>query len=384
VTEAAIVGVGMHKFGRFPYETIEEIGQDAVVKALHDAGNLDFKKIQIAFCGSMHGGTAIGNRVLSRVGLTGIPCINVESACSSGGAVIKLAVQAIASGEYDTVLVFGVEKPGRGFLPLNSYPMWEHLSGLGMPPVQLALRATRYIQDYGATVEDFAKVVVKSRNNAALNPNAMYHKRVTIDEVIKDRPVSFPLTITMLAPPCEGAAAAIITSKKFAKQFNAQPIAIAATVTGVAQYGTVFCGMSAGFETDSTKIKNPEVTTVLAGLAYEKAGIGPRDLDLIELNDNTAASELMFLEEMGVCKPGEAITLIEEGKTAIGGDIPVNVSGGLLSMGEPVGAMGVAQVAEVVWQLRGQAGQRQVNDAKIGLCETAGAGGNCAVIILKR
>ncbi|MBN1366655.1 MAG: thiolase family protein [Dehalococcoidales bacterium] len=384
MTEATIVGVGMHKFGRFPYETIEEIGQDAIIKALHDAGNIDFKKIQIAFCGSMHGGTAIGNRILSRVGLTGIPCVNVENACSSGGAVIKLAVQAILSGEYDTVLVFGIEKPGRGFLPLNSYPMWEHLSGLGMPPVQLALRATRYMYEYGATIEDFAKVVVKSRNNAALNPNAMYHKRLTIDEVIKDRPVSYPLTISMLAPPCEGAAAAIITSKNIARQFNAQPINIAAAVTGVAQYGTVFCGMSAGFETDSTKIKNPEVTTVLSALAYEKAGISPKDLDLIELNDNTAASELMFLEEMGICGPGEAIKLVADNNTNIDGDIPVNPSGGLLSLGEPVGATGVAQAAEIVWQLRGQAGQRQVKDAKIGLCETAGAGGNCAVVILKR
>ncbi len=384
MTEAAIVGVGMHKFGRFPYETIEEIGQDAIIKALRDAGNLDFKKVQIAFCGSMHGGTAIGNRVLARVGLTGIPVINVENACSSGSTAIRLAVQAIATGEYDTVLAFGVEKPGRGFLPLNSYPMWEHLSGLGMPPVQLALRATRYMLDYGATVEHLAKVVVKSRNNAALNPNAMYHKRVTIEEVIKDRPVSYPLTITMLAPPCEGAAAAIITSQKTAKKFNVHPITIAAAVTGTAEYGTVFCGMSAGFETESTRIKNPEVTTVLSRLAYEKAGIGPEDLDLIELNDNTAASELMFLEEMGICQPGEAIKLIDKGKTEIGGDIAVNASGGLLSMGEPVGAMGVAQVAEVVWQLRGQAGQRQVADAKIGMCETAGAGGNCAVIILKK
>ena len=384
MTEVSIAGVGIHKFGRFPYETIEDIGRDAIIKALRDAGSLDFKKIQAAFCGSMHGGTAIGNRVLSQVGLTGIPCVNVENACSSGGAVIKLAVQAIISGEYDTVLVFGVEKPGRGFLPLNSYPMWEHLSGLGMPPVQLALRATRYMEDYGATVEDFAGVVVKSRNNAALNPNAMYHKRVTIDEVVKDRKVSYPLTITMLAPPCEGAAAAVITSSRISKRLNACPVTIAAAVTGVARYGTVFCGMSSGFETDSTNIKNPEVTTVLSGLAYEKAGIGPRDLDLIELNDNTAASELMFMEEMGLCLPGEAIRLVEEGKTAIGGVMPVNASGGLLSMGEPVGAMGIAQAAEIVWQLRGQAGPRQVTGAKIGMCETAGAGGNCAVIILKR
>jgi acetyl-CoA acetyltransferase len=384
VKEAAIIGVGLHKFGRFPHETIEEIGQDAILKALRDANYLDFKKVQIAFCGSMHGGTAIGNRVLSRIGLTGIPVTNVENACASGSTAIRLAVQAIVSGEYDIVLAFGVEKPGRGFLPLNSYPMWEHLSGLGLPPVQLALRATRYMYDYGATVQHLAKVVVKSRKNAAMNPNAMYHKTVTLDEVINDRPVSFPLTITMLAPPCEGAAAAIITSKKIAKQFNVQPVTIAAAVTGVAQYGTTFCGMSSGFETDSTRIKNPEVTTVLAQQAYKKAGIEPGDLDLVELNDNTAASELMFLEELGICPPGGAIKLIDEGRTEIGGDIAVNASGGLLSMGEPVGAMGIAQAAEVVWQLRGQAGQRQVAGAKVGMCESAGAGGNCAVTILKR
>jgi acetyl-CoA acetyltransferase len=238
--------------------------------------------------------------------------------------------------------------------------------------------------DYGATVQHLAKVVVKSRKNAAFNPNAMYHKTVTLEQVINDHIISYPLTITMLAPPCEGAAAAIITSKNIAKRFNDKPVVIAAALTGEAQYGTTFCGMSAGFESDSIRVRNPEVTTVLSQQAYEKAGIGPGDLNLVELNDNTAASELMFLEELGICPPGEAIKLIDEGRTEIGGDIAVNASGGLLSMGEPVGAMGIAQVAEVVWQLRGQAGQRQVAKAKVGMCETAGAGGNCAVIILKR
>ena len=383
MNEVAIIGVGLHKFGRFPHLTIEEIGQDAVIAALKDANNLDWQKVQIAFCGSMHGGTAIGQRVLARIGLTGIPVINVETACASGGTSMDMAVQTVASGAYDFALALGIEKAERGYLPLNSYPMWEHLSGLGMPPVQLALRATRYMIDYGATLQHFAKVAVKSRKNGGLNPNAMHQKPTTLERVLAARFVAYPLTLMMFTTPCEGAAAAIITTKEKAKEFNS-PVTVAASCGGVAQYGTTFCGMSAGFETDSVRVHNPEVTTVLSHKAYEIAGFGPRDIDLLECNDATTANEIIMVEELGFCAPGEGIRLVDEGLIEINGGLAVNASGGLLSMGEPVGAVGVAQVFEVVTQLRGRAGRRQVPDAKAGMCQSAGAGGNCNVIILKR
>jgi acetyl-CoA acetyltransferase len=379
----AVVGIGIHKFGRFPNQTIEEIGQEAVIKALIDANNLDWKKVQIAFCGSMHGGTAIGQRVLARIGLTGIPITNIETACASGGTSLELAVQSVASGQYDIALALGIEKAGRGFLPMTSYPMWEHLSGLGMPPVQLALRATRYMIEYGAKLEHFARVVVKSRKNGSLNQNAMHQKPTTLERVLGTRMVSYPLNLAMLTTPCEGASAVIVSSESIARKYNDKPIFISAVCSGVAQYGTTFCGMSAGFESDSVKIRRPEVTTILSQRAYQISGINPTELDLLECNDNTAASEIMLLEELGFCRPGEGIRLVEEGRTEIGGDVAVNPSGGLISMGEPVGAVGTAQVFEVVSQLRGQAGQRQVPNAKSGMCQSAGAGGSCTVTILK-
>jgi len=384
VRDVAIVGAGLHKFGRFPHKSIEDIGQEAVIAALQDATNLNWKKVQVAFCGSMHGGTAIGQRVLAHVGLTGIPITNIETACASGGSALKLAVQSVASGEYDIALALGIEKASSGFLALNSYPLWQHLSGMGMPPVQLGLTANRYMFEHGATMQHLAKVAVKNRRNASLNPNAIHQKPTTIERVIAARMVSYPLTVLMLASPCEGAAAVIITSLETAKKYNDIPVKVAAACTGVAQYGTDFCGMSSGFETDSSRIRNPEITTVLSRQAYKISGIGPEDIDILELNDSTAASEIILLEELGICGPGEGIHMVDEGRTEIDGDIAVSTSGGLLGMGEPVGAVGVAQAVEIVTQLRGQAGSRQVSDAKTGMCQSAGAGGNCTVTILKR
>jgi acetyl-CoA acetyltransferase len=381
--EVVVAGAGIHKFGRFPHLTIEEIGQEAVVSALKDAG-LDWRKLEAAFCGTMHGGTAAGQRVLARIGLTGIPVVNVETACASGGTAVEMAFKAVACGQYDAVLALGVEKSDRGYLALNSYPMWEHLSGLGMPPVQLALTATRYMLDYGARQEHFAKVAVKSRRNGSLNPNAMHQKATTLERGMAARGAASPLTLMMLTTPCEGAAAVVITTKEIALRFNTHPVVIGAACAGVAKYGTNFCGMSAGFESDSVRVRNPEVTTVLSRQAYEAAGISPQDINLLECNDATTAGEMILIEELGFCAPGGAIKLVDEGRTEIAGGFAVNPSGGLLSMGEPVGAVGVAQVYETVMQLRGLAGPRQVPDAKAGMCQSAGAGGNSNVIILKR
>lgn len=382
--EVVIAGVGIHKFGRYEDKSLEQMGQEAVLLALKDSNNMDWNDVQLAFCGTMFGGTAAGHRILSRVGLTGIPIINLETACASGGTAIMLGAQAISAGYYDVIMVLGVEKMPRGFMAMTSYPEWQMLSGLALNPVHMGLTDYRAMVDRGVTSEHLAKISVKSHKNGALNPYAMYQKEVTMEEVLNSKMVCYPLRLLMLCAPNEGAAAVVLCSKDVAKKYTDQPITVASACIRVGQYGTNYGMVGTGFMCDSAKIVNPEVTTLTAKEAYEKAGIGPEDLDVVELQDTDAGMEINAYEELMLCKPGESIRFVEEGITEIGGDLPVNTSGGLLSKGEPVGASGLGQIVEMVWQLRGKAGPRQVPDAKVGMCEVNGAGGNCAVTILKR
>ena len=382
--EVVIAGVGIHKFGRFEDKSFEQLGQEAVRMALKDANNMSFNDVQIAFCGHMHGGTGAGHRVLAGIGLIGIPIVNVETACASGATALQQASQGIAAGLYDVALALGVEKMPRGFMRMTSFPQWQMLSGLGLNPVGFALKATRHMAEYGTTEEQLAKVSVKNHKNGVSNPYAMYQKELTMEEILNSPMVCYPLRLLMFCAPDEGAAAAILCSKDVARKYTSKPITIAAVHTGVAQYGTWQSNAGAGDIGHSTKIQNTEITKVIATQAYETAGIGPEDLDLVELQDTDSASEIIFYEELGLCKPGEGGRLIDEGRTEIGGDIPVSVSGGLLSKGEPTGASALGQVVEVTWQLRGEAGPRQVPGAKAGLCHVTGAGGNAGVTILKK
>jgi len=238
--------------------------------------------------------------------------------------------------------------------------------------------------DYGTTEEQLAKVSVKNHKHGVLNPYAMYQKALTMEEILNSPMVCYPLRLLMFCAPNEGAAAAILCSRDIAGKYTSKPITLAAVCTGVAQYGTSESNAGAGDIGHSTKIHNTEMTTVLANQAYEISGIGPKDLDLVELQDTDSFSEIRFYEELGLCQPGEGARLIDEGRTEIGGDIPVSVSGGLLSKGEPTGASALGQVVEVTWHLRDEAGPRQVPNAKVGLCHVTGAGGNSGVTILKR
>jgi len=382
--EVVIAGVGIHKFGRFEDKSFEQIGQEAIRMALKDANNMSFKDVQIAFCSHMHGGTGAGHRTLAGIGLTGIPIINVETACASGATALQLASQGIAAGLYDVAIAFGVEKMPRGFMRMTSFPQWQMLSGIGVNPIVFALRATWHMAEYGTTEEQLAKVSVKNHKNSVNNPYAMYQKELTMEEILNSRMVCYPLRLLMFCAPNEGAAAAILCSKDIAGKYTSKPLSIAAVCTGVAPYGTWQSNAGAGDIGHSTRIQNPEITATLAKEAYEISGIGPEELDLVELQDTDSASEIIFTEELGLCLPGEGGRLIDEGRTEIGGDIPVSVSGGLLSKGEPTGASALGQVVEVTWQLRGEAGPRQIPDAKAGLCHVTGAGGNAAVTILKK
>lgn len=383
--DVMVLGVGVHPFGRFDGKSFEDIGQEAVKAALKDAGDMPWTDVQAGFCGTMHGGTGAGHRVLARVGMTGIPIVNLETGCASGSSAFTLAYQQVAAGICDVAIAFGVEKMPRGFMRMTSYPQWQVLSGLAINPLEFSLRASRHMAEYGTTEEQLAKVSVKSHRNGALNPYAMYQKEFSLEQVLNSKMVCYPLRLLEFAAPGEGAAAAILCSAEVARKYNrSRAVKVAASCIGVAQYGTSRCGGGIGGMGQSAMIHNEEIATKLSRKAYEISGISPKDLDLVELQDTDSSSEIILYEQMGLCPTGEGGRLIDEGRTEIRGDIPVNPSGGLLSCSEPTGASALRQIAELTWHLRGEAGRRQVQNAKVGLAQASGAGGNCTVVILKK
>jgi acetyl-CoA acetyltransferase len=377
--EVCIIGVGIHRFGRFPDKTFIDLGAKATLEALRDA-KIGWEKIQAAYCGSVYSGSGAGSNMLAEVGLSGIPIMGVEAACAAGGVALKTGYQAIARGEYDIVLAVGFEKMPRGFIVSPRFQEWERQMGLGVNPIWMALAAQRHMAEYGTTVDQLVKVSVKSHQNGALNPNAMYQKALGYDEILHSPMVCNPLHLLMLCAPNEGAAAAILCSKDKADQYTNKPVTIAACELRSALHvsdrnlGVHYAG----------SVRRPTVIERVSQAAYEAAGIGPQDLSLVELQDTDVASEIIYSEELGLCKEGEGGRLIDEGATEINGRIPINVSGGLLSKGEPVGASALGQIYEIVSQLRGEAGPRQVNKAKTGLSHVYGGGGYSCVTILKR
>jgi acetyl-CoA acetyltransferase len=377
--EVCIIGVGIHRFGRFPDKTFIDLGAKATLEALRDA-KIGWEKIQAAYCGSVYSGSGAGSNMLAEVGLSGIPIMGVEAACAAGGVALKMGYQAIARGEYDMVLAVGFEKMPRGFIVSPRFQEWERQMGLGVNPIWMALAAQRHMAEYGTTVDQLVKVSVKSHQNGALNPNAMYQKALGYDEILHSPMVCDPLHLLMLCAPNEGAAAAILCSKDKANQYANKPVTITACELRSALHvsdrnlGVHYAG----------SVRRPTVIERVSQAAYEAAGIGPQDLSLVELQDTDVASEIIYSEELGLCKQGEGGRLIDEGATEINGRIPINVSGGLLSKGEPVGASALGQIHEIVLQLRGEAGPRQVSKAKTGLSHVYGGGGYSCVTILKR
>jgi len=377
--EVCIIGVGIHRFGRFPEKTFIDLGAKATLEALRDA-KIGWEKIQAAYCGSVYSGSGAGSNMLAEVGLSGIPIMGVEAACAAGGVALKLGYQAIAHGEYDMILAVGFEKMPRGFIVSPRFQEWERQMGLGVNPIWMALAAQRHMAEYGTTVDQLVKVSVKSHQNGALNPNAMYQKALGYGEILHSPMVCDPLHLLMLCAPNEGAAAAILCSKDKAGQYTNKPVTIAACELRTAlQFSDRNLGVHyAG------RVRKPTVIERVSQAAYEAASIGPQDLSLVELQDTDVASEIIYSEELGLCKEGEGGRLIDEGATEINGRIPINVSGGLLSKGEPVGASALGQIHEIVLQLRGEAGPRQVSKAKTGLSHVYGGGGYSCVTILKR
>lgn len=373
-----IIGVGMIRFGKYPNRTPEELARDAILDALKDCG-VDRKAIQSAYLGSLYAGQLIGQRILKYTGMTAIPCTNVENACSTSATALREGWLAIASGLYDMVIVGGVDQlsTAHGALPLPKGD-FEVDSGLVMPALY-AMRARRYMHDYGVTAEDLAQVVVKNRRHGSWNDHSQFQSETTVEEVMKSRMVADPFTLFHCCPRGDGASAAVLCAADLSARYTTKPIRIAASHLTSGLFMPGFRDMT-----------SPEITVRCAKETYELAGIGPEDIDVAEVHDAFSIAEVLYYEALGFAKKGEGVKILKDGETTVGGRIPVNTSGGLLAKGHPVAATGTAQVAEVVWQLRGQCGKRQVEGAKIGLTHCTGGGvsgydhGACSIHILQR
>ncbi len=374
MSEVRITGVGLHPFGRFGDRTGTAMGVVAVQAALAEAG-IGAGDVQAAFCGTAYGGVAAGHRVLSALAGTGIPIVDVEAGCASGGAALQLGAASIASGQHDRVLVFGIEKMPKGIIRSSFFAPWQEAAGLSPAPAFFALRAQRLLAETGLTPEHLAQVVVKNRRHGVANPDAMFQKAVTAEEVLASRMICPPLTLFMLCSPNEGAAAVVLE-----RAGTGSGIRVAGTSLRSHLPGSVLGEDSPLSGIDDTDITPP--TTLAATDAYAQAGLGPDDVDVVECQDTDAARELLAWAELGLCPPGGQAALLAAGDTDVGGRIPVNPSGGLLSKGEPLGASALGQVVELVRQLRGQAGGRQVDGARVGLAHVIGRGANACVTVL--
>ncbi len=378
--EIVIIGCGMHPFGRFPDKSYADIGREAIRMALQDAG-IGWKDVQAAYCSTMYLPATSGARIMRPLGATGIPICDVEAACASGGVAMRQAMLALDSGECDIALVLGVEKMPRGFMdPLMLYERWQVEMGMSTNPSYWAMRARRHMYEYGTTDLHIAKVAYKSHRNSVNNPYSMYRKEFTLDEILHSPLVCDPIRLLEICAPNEGAAAVILCTREKARQFTRKPVTVAACVHTITLYSADF---RVPLDSMSAKIINPGPTERTSKKAYEAAGIGPKEINLFEVQDTDAFCEIEIYEELGLCPFGDAGKLIDEGVTEKTGKYPVNVSGGLVCKGEPVGASHLGQIVEIVWQLRKEAGNRQVEDARVGLANVLGAGGNCAVTILK-
>jgi len=367
-----IAGVGIHPFGRFPDRSVTDLGVAAVAAALDEAGDPVF---DAAFCGTVYAGVAAGHKVLGALGRTGMPIVDIEAGCASGAAALMLAAGAIRAGQYETVLVFGLEKMPKGIIRSSFFEPWREEAGLAATPAYFALRAQRLMRESGVTKEQLATVVVKNRRHGVENPDAMFRKETSVEEVLGSRVVCEPLHLFMLCSPNEGAAAVVLTGAAGAASVRLDAAVLRSHLPGsVLGEATPMSGV------DDTDIPPP--TTLAARDAYAAAGIGPGDLDVVECQDTDAARELLGYEELELCAPGDQGRLVDEGATSLGGRLPVNPSGGLLSKGEPLGASALGQVVELTRQLRGEAGPRQVDGARVALAHTVGRGANASVTIL--
>jgi acetyl-CoA acetyltransferase len=368
----------MIRFGRFPDLSVPQIGAQAALMALDDAG-LTIHDMEALYCGNLfQASNMVGQRILQEIGQTGIPVVNCSNACATGATAFREGWMAIKAGVYDLVLAVGVEQMGKGLLGgpggRRGIPK-EGLLGSATMPAVFAEAGMEHSRKYGTTFEHFAKVSVKNHHHSTLNPKAMYQKETPLDEVMGAEMIAYPNTKLMCSVNVDGSAAAVLASERKAKAL------------GMKRAVRVKASVLTSDPWQERDLVMPDVNTctrTAARAAYEMAGVGPEDLDLVELHDCFATAEILHYENLGLCADGDAAKMIDEGHTALGGRIPVNVSGGLLSKGHPLGATGIANIYEVTTHLRGEAGKRQVDGARLGLTHVIGLGSACGVHILER
>ena len=379
MTDAYVVGVDMIKFGRFPEKSVPSIGAEAALMALDDCG-LGIQDMEALYCGNLGQASGmVGQRILQQIGQTGITVVNVSNACATGATAFREAWASVKAGLYDIVIAVGVEQMGKGLLGGagggTGIPK-EGLLGSGTMPAVFAEAGMEHARKFGTTFEQFAKVSVKNHHHSTMNPKAMYQIETPLETVMNAEMISYPNTKLMCSVNVDGSAAAVIASERKAKELGLMGRAV-----------KVRASVMTSDRWQERDLVMPDVNTCTreaAAKAYEMAGLGPDDIDLVELHDCFATAEILHYENLGLCGDGEAGRVIDEGEVALGGRIPVNVSGGLLSKGHPLGATGIANIYEVSTHLRGEAGERQVEGARIGMTHVIGLGSACGIHILER
>jgi acetyl-CoA acetyltransferase len=365
-TKVVILGVGLHPFGRFPEKSISELGRTAALEAMKDAG-VDYKDIQAGYCGRVVASTGVGLNIFEELGSTGIPVTNVELACASSSRAAELAATAIKAGEYDMCMVVGVEKMQRGMLDLGRSSgggmSFAGAMGMALLPGEYAMQARRHMALYGSKPEHFAQVSVKSHKNGCLNPNAQYQVQLSLEDILNSRMIADPITLYQCCPTSDGGSAVILCSEEKARRYTTKPVYLSVSMGATPIYTPGELQLSEG------------PTAWLAKKVYERAGLGPEDVDVAQCHDAFTPGEVLTVEKLGFCNEGEGGVFVWEGNTEITGKKPMNTDGGLLSRGHPMGATGGAMIAEIVRQLRGEAGPRQVANAKVGMIHNAGVGG---------
>jgi acetyl-CoA C-acetyltransferase len=378
--DIAIIGIGMHPFGRHPRRSGREQGAVALRAALADAG-LEWRDIQIAFGGSSAAGSP--DSLVSDLGLTALPFINVSNGCATGGTALLTACMAIRSGAYDVGIAVGFDKHPRGAFNADPEALglgaWYGETGLMLTTQFFAMKA-RYLHDWGIPPSVLAKVAAKSYRNGALNPNAWRRSPVSEEEIAGSAMISHPLTKYMFCSPAEGGVAIVLCRADIARRYTSTPVYLRATSFRTRRFGSfeVFNPWLALDLADSPTVE-------AAQAVFEDSGVAPQDVDVAQIQDTEAGAELMHMAETGLCKHGEQEALLRSGATEIGGPLPINTDGGCIANGEPIGASGLRQVFENVLQLRGRAGVHQVpGNPKIGFSQVYGAPGISACTIMSR
>jgi acetyl-CoA acetyltransferase len=384
-----VLGVGMTKFAKpGASDDYNVMASKAGKTALADAG-IDYAEVEQIYAGYVFGDSTCGQRAVYDIGLSGVPVFNVNNNCSTGSTALYLARQAIEGGAAECVLAVGFEKMEKGALGSKyadrANPVELHAGVMAKvqgftaapPAAQMFGGAGReYRWKYGTKRETFAKISEKARKHAANNPYALFNQPLTVEEILASEEVFDPLTRYQCCPPTCGAAAAILCSEDYARRKGLSP---AVYIAGQA----MSTDRPSSFEDSMIKMVGYDMAVSAARKVYEQSGVGPEDVDVVELHDCFTANELLTYESLGLCKEGDAERFIWDGDNTYGGDFVVNPSGGLLSKGHPLGATGLAQCTELVWQLRGQAEKRQVEGAKIALQHNVGLGGACVVTMYR-